>query len=52
LFGMRTVVVDWVRWPGWRVALTSLAWVLGIIFTAMGTLTIFTFDEEAARYNK
>ena len=51
LFGMRTVVVDWVRWPGWRVALTSLTWVLGIIFTAMGTLTIFTFDEEAARNN-
>ncbi len=51
IFGMRTVVIDWVRAHGWRLVLTSLAWVLGIIFTAMGTLTIFTFDEEAARNN-
>jgi succinate dehydrogenase / fumarate reductase membrane anchor subunit len=51
IFGMRTVVIDWVRWPGWRLVLTSLAWVLGLIFTALGTLTIFTFDEEAARNN-
>ncbi|MGE3797560.1 MAG: succinate dehydrogenase, cytochrome b556 subunit [Thermomicrobiales bacterium] len=51
IFGMRTVVIDWVRAPGWRLVLTSLAWVLGIIFTAMGTITIFTFDEEAARNN-
>lgn len=51
LFGMRTVVIDWVRWAGWRLSLTSLAWVLGIVFTSMGTLTIFTFDEEAARNN-
>jgi len=51
IFGMRTVVIDWIRAPGWRLVLTSTAWVLGIIFTAMGTLTIFTFDEEAARNN-
>lgn len=51
IFGMRTVVIDWVRAHGWRLVLTSLAWVLGIIFTAMGALTIFTFDEEAARNN-
>ena len=51
ILGMRTVVIDWVKPHGWRLALTSLAWVLGIIFTAMGMLTIFTFDEEAARNN-
>ncbi len=51
IFGMRTVVIDWIRSPGWRLVLTSLAWVLGIVFTAMGALTIFTFDEEAARNN-
>lgn len=51
IFGMRTVVIDWVHVSGWRLLLTSVAWVLGIIFTAMGMLTIFTFDEEAARNN-
>jgi succinate dehydrogenase cytochrome b556 subunit/succinate dehydrogenase hydrophobic membrane anchor protein len=51
LFGMRTVIIDWVKQGGWRVALTSTTWVIGLIFTAMGTITIFTFDEEAARNN-
>lgn len=51
LLGMRTVVVDWVRSAGWRVALTSLTWVIGLIFTAIGVITIFTFDEEASFNN-
>ncbi len=51
LLGMRTVIIDWVKRNGWRVALTSATWVTGLIFTAMGTITIFTFDEEAARNN-
>lgn len=51
IFGMRMVVIDWLRDRGWRLVLTSLAWVLGIVFTAMGMMTIFTFDEEAAFNN-
>ncbi len=51
IFGMRMVVIDWLRDRGWRLVLTSLAWVLGIVFTAMGMMTIFTFDEDAAFNN-
>jgi succinate dehydrogenase / fumarate reductase, cytochrome b subunit len=51
LFGARTVVVDWIRASGWRVVLTTIVWITGIVFTAMGLITIFTFDEEMARNN-
>jgi succinate dehydrogenase cytochrome b556 subunit len=51
LLGLRTVIIDVVRSSGWRVALTSLTWVVGLIFTALGIVTIFTFNEAAARDN-
>ncbi|MDQ3167856.1 MAG: succinate dehydrogenase, cytochrome b556 subunit, partial [Chloroflexota bacterium] len=34
-----------------RVLGHSTVWVLGLIFTALGTITIFTFNEQAARDN-
>jgi succinate dehydrogenase / fumarate reductase, cytochrome b subunit len=52
LLGARTVAIDWVRRAGSRVALTSFIWVLGVILTALGTITIFTFDAEASLANE
>jgi succinate dehydrogenase membrane anchor subunit len=51
LFGLRTIVVDWVKWAGWRLLLTSLSWVIGLVFTVVGSITILTFDEEASLNN-
>ena len=36
LLGMRTIVIDWVKSAGWRVVLTSLTWVVGLLFTSLG----------------
>lgn len=51
LLGARIVLNDYVRPQGWRVAGNSLIWVLGLVFTLLGTVTILTFDEGAARNN-
>ena len=51
LLGARLSVTDYVKSPGWRVFGYSLIWVIGIIFSLLGTITILTFNEEAARNN-
>lgn len=51
LMGLRISVTDYVRAAGWRVLGHSTVWVLGLVFTALGSITIFTFDAEAARNN-
>jgi succinate dehydrogenase cytochrome b556 subunit len=51
IYGLRYSVTDYLRRPGWRVLGHSTIYVLGFIFTALGTITIFTFNEEAAREN-
>ncbi len=51
VLGLRYSVTDYLRRPGWRVLGHSTIWVLGFAFTALGTITIFTFNEEAAREN-
>ena len=51
ILGMRLIVTDLVRAPGWRVAVNSLLWVTGIVFFALGTVTIFAFDEAQGRAN-
>lgn len=51
LMGLRISVTDYVRSAGWRVLSHSTVWVLGLIFTALGSITIFTFDEVASRNN-
>jgi succinate dehydrogenase cytochrome b556 subunit len=51
ILGLRTIVIDLVRAPGWRVALTALCWVIGIVFFALGLVTIFAFDAAQARAN-
>lgn len=51
LLGARVAITDYVRSPGWRVLGHSAVWVIGLIFTLLGSITIITFDEEAARNN-
>ena len=51
LLGVRLSVTDYVKSAGWRVFGYSLIWVIGVIFTLLGTVTILTFNEAAARDN-
>lgn len=51
LLGARISVTDYVRSSGWRVFGYSLIWAIGLIFTFLGTITILTFNEAAARDN-
>lgn len=51
VLGLRYSITDYLRRPGWRVVGHATMWSLGFIFTAMGTVTIFTFNEVAARDN-
>ncbi|MCA9860286.1 MAG: succinate dehydrogenase, cytochrome b556 subunit, partial [Thermomicrobiales bacterium] len=47
----RMIITDLIRPAGWRVALNGLNWLVGIIFFALGVVTIFAFDEEQGRSN-
>ena len=51
LLGTRIAVTDYVRSHGWRTAINAVIWVIGGLFTLVGTTTILTFDEVAARNN-
>lgn len=51
VLGLRYSVTDYLRRPGLRVLGHALVWVVGFAFMALGTITIFTFSEEAARNN-
>jgi succinate dehydrogenase cytochrome b556 subunit len=51
ILGMRMIIIDLVRAPGWRVALNSVCWVVGVVFFALGIVTIFAFDEAQGRAN-
>jgi succinate dehydrogenase / fumarate reductase, membrane anchor subunit len=44
LNGLRTVLNDYITRPGWRVASLGMVWVLGILFLAIGSIVIFTFQ--------
>jgi succinate dehydrogenase cytochrome b556 subunit len=51
LLGLRYSITDLIRSAPWRVFAMALVWVVGFVFTAIGTMTIFTFDEEMAANN-
>ena len=51
LIGLRYSVTDYVRSPGWRVVGYSAIWLVGLVFTGIGSITVFTFDEAAAAAN-
>jgi succinate dehydrogenase / fumarate reductase cytochrome b subunit len=51
LIGLRYSIADYLRGAGWRVVGYSTLWIVGLVFTALGSITIFTFDEAAAAAN-
>ena len=51
ILGLRSISIDLIRVPGWRVAVNGLLWVTGIVFFGLGLVTIFTFDEARGRAN-
>lgn len=51
LLGLRYSISDFISSRGWRVFAMALVWLAGFIFTAIGTMTIFTFDEVGASTN-
>lgn len=51
VLGLRYSVQDYLRRPGLRVLGHSIIWVLGFLFMALGTVTVFSFDVAAARDN-
>ena len=51
LLGLRLSITDYVRKPGWRLIANSATWLIAIIFTVLGTVTIISFDEEMSRTN-
>ncbi|MDQ3044615.1 MAG: succinate dehydrogenase, hydrophobic membrane anchor protein, partial [Chloroflexota bacterium] len=51
LIGLRYSVTDYIRAPGWRVAGYSAIWVVGLLFTVVGSVTILSFNEAASRDN-
>jgi succinate dehydrogenase cytochrome b556 subunit/succinate dehydrogenase hydrophobic membrane anchor protein len=52
LVGLRYSIADYVRSAGWRVVGFSALWIVGLIFTGLGSITIFTFDAAAAAANE
>jgi succinate dehydrogenase / fumarate reductase membrane anchor subunit len=51
VLGLRYSIMDYFRAPAARTAGYAVMWVLGIVFMALGTVTVFTFDAPAAALN-
>ncbi|CAN5676101.1 hypothetical protein BH09CHL1_BH09CHL1_01630 [soil metagenome] len=51
ILGMRLSVTDYIRKAGWRTVIMSAFWIIGLVFTVVGSITILTFDEEMSRTN-
>ncbi len=51
VLGLRYSIQDYLRAPAARAAGLALMWTLGIVFFALGTVTIFSFDAAAAAAN-
>jgi succinate dehydrogenase cytochrome b556 subunit len=51
VLGLRYSIQDYLRAPMARTLALGLMWALGLVFLALGTITIFTFDETAAAAN-
>src|SRR4051812_13173436 len=51
LLGLRLSITDYVRSAGWRVLGNSIVWVIGIVFTVIGSITILSFNEAQSRNN-
>jgi succinate dehydrogenase / fumarate reductase, membrane anchor subunit len=42
--GLRTIMLDYVRPPGWRFAITMAFYVIGFTLMVLGTVIVVTFD--------
>ena len=51
LLGLRLSITDYLRRDGWRVIAMSALWIVGLVFSVVGTITIVTFDEQMSRTN-
>jgi succinate dehydrogenase cytochrome b556 subunit len=51
ILGMRLSVTDYIRKAGWRTVIMSAFWIIGLVFTVVGSITILTFDEQMSRTN-
>ncbi len=51
VLGLRYSIQDYLRAPMARTIAMGLMWALGLVFLALGSITIFTFDEAAAAAN-
>jgi succinate dehydrogenase cytochrome b556 subunit len=51
VLGLRYSIQDYLRSPAARTAGLGVMWALGVVFFALGTGTIFTFDVAAAEAN-
>ncbi len=52
IVGLRYSITDFLRRPGWRVTAFSVALAVGIAWTALGSITIFTFNESEVANNQ
>jgi succinate dehydrogenase cytochrome b556 subunit len=51
VLGLRYSIQDYLRWPPARAVGIGVMWVIGFVFLALGTMTVFAFDEAAAAGN-
>jgi succinate dehydrogenase / fumarate reductase membrane anchor subunit len=49
LAGLRVIVMDYARRPGWRLAWNSFFGIVGVTLFALGTIIVFTFDPSQFR---
>lgn len=52
LIGLRYSIADWIRSAAGRVATFSLVFIIGILWTAIGSITIFAFNSDALADNQ
>jgi succinate dehydrogenase / fumarate reductase membrane anchor subunit len=52
VLGLRYSIQDYLRSPMARTAAQGIMWAIGIVFLALGTVTIFTFDAPATAANE
>ena len=51
VLGLRYSIQDYLRSSSARIVAQGIMWALGIVFLALGTITVFTFDAAAAEAN-
>ena len=51
MLGLRLSINDYIRRDGVRLIASSANWLVAVVITIIGTMTIITFDEEMSRTN-